>query len=426
MNILYDTTYCFKGKSGIPRDARSLARIIAGPKINGDLVVFPKNLISVDYSKINGQNIAVSNAIRQDQGRDPFPHIIRLGATFLRAILRKKRISLYKLNTNLNRIIEGALEATEELSGDVLLGDMSSIERWVRPRFRSPFKLNTKKYKLFIQQQIDPLQISRSTRHVVRLHDIIPITHPECFDHQAVVLYTSGLGMLLKKKNIFWVMDTHASFVEFKKYFGEEIQGDVIPCVIDPIFTNAPISAARSKQILVLGTLEPRKRVDLVCKAFVELKRKNLMADDWQLIVAGGAGWQSETLLHYLDEGVGDSSIKYLNAPTDAEVLELMSESSILVSASTIEGFGLPPLEALAMGMSVVVSDIEQHRETMNEEALYFRSYEDLCEKLLLTIKAEPECDIEKRLSRRNYILSRFSTNVISEQWVSLLSSLTV
>ena len=150
------------------------------------------------------------------------------------------------------------------------------------------------------------------------------------------------------------------------------------------------------------------------------------MADDWQLIVAGGAGWQSETLLHYLDEGVGDSSIKYLNAPTDAEVLELMSESSILVSASTIEGFGLPPLEALAMGMSVVVSDIEQHRETMNEEALYFRSYEDLCEKLLLTIKAEPECDIEKRLSRRNYILSRFSTNVISEQWVSLLSSLTV
>jgi len=228
-------------------------------------------MLTVDLRSLTGQSVAVSNSIRQNQGRDPYPHIIRLIKTYVKALVRKSTLKLYSVSPILTRILEDNLEIEDHLKGSLKISDLSVIERWARPKFRRSFKLPTKQYQIFIQQQIDPISISKKTKHVVRLHDIIPVTHPEYFDHQAVMLFTDGLTKLLRKNDINWVMDTDASFQHLKSIFGDHIKGGFIPCAIDRKFLTASLDSPRENIIIVLGTLEPRKRVDMALKAFLEV-----------------------------------------------------------------------------------------------------------------------------------------------------------
>ena len=424
MKILYDTTYCFKGNSGIPRDARSLARILSGQEFKADLLVFSKNLVSVSYDQINGQNIAISNATRDSQGRDPFPSILRLISTFYKAFTRRNELKIYPVHKQLHRVIMDALRSSKKIEGGVFIANLSSTERWARPKFRGPFKLPTKKYDLFIQQQIDPIRVHRKTKHVVRLHDIIPVTHPEFFDHQAVSLFTSGLTRMLSRKNTHWVMDTRANLEEFRNIFGQDIQGSYVPCVIDSIFTTAYMTPSRKNQILVLGTIEPRKRVDWILNAFLKCLESGTISADWELIIAGGIGWQSDDLAKRLLSPELNPSVKFIKSPSDQEILDLMSISKILASASYAEGFGLPPLEALAMGMSVVATSIPQHRETMGDFAAYFDSEQGLLEQLTIIVNNDSNFDHKKQLERRNFVMSKYSENRITKQWIEILKQI--
>jgi glycosyltransferase involved in cell wall biosynthesis len=424
MKILYDTTYCFRGNSGVPRDAISLARILSGPELNSDLLFFPKHLISTENEKINGQNIAISDAIRGNPGRDAFPSILRLALTFYKAFTRRKKVKIFQVNEMLHRVVTDALKISKQLEGNVLISNLSSIERWARPKFRGLFLLPTKNYDLFIQQQIDPIRVSRKTKHVVRLHDIIPVTHPEFFDHQAVSLFTSGLTRMLAKSNIYWIMDTKANLEEFRNIFGHDIQGSWVPCVIDSKFTKANMTPNRKNQILVLGTLEPRKRVEWILNAFLICLEDGKISSDWQLIVAGGMGWQSDVLTKRLLSPELNSSIVFIQSPTDNEILSLMSVSKILVSASYAEGFGLPPLEALAMGMSVVATAIPQHRETMGDRVAYFETEQGLIEQLTSVANDDSNFDVARQFERRQFVLSKYSEIVIAKQWIEILNQI--
>ena len=101
-----------------------------------------------------------------------------------------------------------------------------------------------------------------------------------------------------------------------------------------------------------------------------------------------------------------------------------MSISKILASASYAEGFGLPPLEALAMGMSVVATSIPQHRETMGDFAAYFDSEQGLLEQLTIIVNNDSNFDHKKQLERRNFVMSKYSENRITKQWIEILKQI--
>ena len=129
----------------------------------------------------------------------------------------------------------------------------------------------------------------------------------------------------------------------------------------------AEIYQISSPFILYLGTLEPRKNVDVLLDSFAALHSRY---PDLKLVIAGGLGWQyGKTLAHLSDLGLGDSIIRTGYIPeTDKRMFYASAE--VFVFPSIYEGFGLPVLEAMACGTPVVCSNTSSLPEVVGDAGL--------------------------------------------------------
>lgn len=121
----------------------------------------------------------------------------------------------------------------------------------------------------------------------------------------------------------------------------------------------------RSPYILTVGTVEPRKNLPGLLRAFALLRRK--VASPLTLVIAGRRGWERE--LHVPQE-VGPH-VRFLGAVPDSDLPALYSGATLFASCSLYEGFGLPVVEALACGTIAVVSDLPVLREVGGDACLY-------------------------------------------------------
>jgi glycosyltransferase involved in cell wall biosynthesis len=115
--------------------------------------------------------------------------------------------------------------------------------------------------------------------------------------------------------------------------------------------------------LLFVGTLEPRKNLLTLVKAFAQILRETALRP--QLVVAGGQGWlMDETFSAMCDEEIRAHLCLtgYLN---DDELRALYSSCRAFIYPSLYEGFGLPPLEAMACGAPVIASRIPALQETL-------------------------------------------------------------
>jgi glycosyltransferase involved in cell wall biosynthesis len=119
--------------------------------------------------------------------------------------------------------------------------------------------------------------------------------------------------------------------------------------------------------LLFVGTLEPRKNLLTLLKAFAQILRETNLRP--QLVVAGGEGWlMDETFSAMCDEEIRQHLCLtgYLN---DYELRALYSSCRAFIYPSLYEGFGLPPLEAMACGAPVIASRIAALQETLADAA---------------------------------------------------------
>lgn len=137
----------------------------------------------------------------------------------------------------------------------------------------------------------------------------------------------------------------------------------------------APESVAEFKRrkqlpdrfLLFLGTLEPRKNLVMMIQAFAQLKRER---PDAMLVLAGGVGWLADDVFAEIDRsGVRDSVILPGFVPAEEKAL-WYAAATAFVYPSIYEGFGLPPLEAMACGTPVIVSNAASLPEVVGEAGL--------------------------------------------------------
>ncbi|MEK9186562.1 MAG: glycosyltransferase family 1 protein [Patescibacteria group bacterium] len=122
--------------------------------------------------------------------------------------------------------------------------------------------------------------------------------------------------------------------------------------------------------ILYLGTLEPRKNVEAVIRAFNILKTKPDFRN-FQLILAGRPGWLYGNILKEAAHSPFQKDIVFLGAVRSAERADLYRNASVFVYPSFFEGFGFPPLEAQACGCPVVASLRTSLPEILGDSALF-------------------------------------------------------
>jgi alpha-1,3-rhamnosyl/mannosyltransferase len=124
--------------------------------------------------------------------------------------------------------------------------------------------------------------------------------------------------------------------------------------------------------LLAVGTIEPRKNLKTLVRAFSELHRS--LATPPQLVIVGKDGWLTESFYSQIKESEAAECIKMTGYVTDSDLRALYSSCRAFVYPSVYEGFGLPPLEAMACGAPVIASRIPSLNEVLSDAALFFEA----------------------------------------------------
>jgi glycosyltransferase involved in cell wall biosynthesis len=133
--------------------------------------------------------------------------------------------------------------------------------------------------------------------------------------------------------------------------------------------------------VIFVGTLEPRKNVPTLLEAFCRLRG---LGFDFHLAIVGRKGWLYKDVFSTVTELKLTEYVHFLDNVSNEDLARLYNAACCLTLPSYYEGFGLPPLEAMACGTPVVVSNRSSLPEVVGEAGLLIDpdKPEDLCEAL--------------------------------------------
>jgi len=126
--------------------------------------------------------------------------------------------------------------------------------------------------------------------------------------------------------------------------------------------------------VLYVGTIEPRKNLETLLKAYSQLPRD--VRRIFPLVFAGAFGWNYREIQTEMLLASAEGWFKHLGYINDDDLAKLYSGSAIFVYPSIYEGFGLPILEAMASGVPVLCSSIPVFHEVAGDKAIFFDPYD--------------------------------------------------
>lgn len=223
-------------------------------------------------------------------------------------------------------------------------------------------------------------------KKVVTIHDMVYKAFPETMNSKTRILLNLAMNKSMKRADAV-VTDSEFSRSEIIKYFPQyRDKVEVVPCGVDcdmfkPIQDRSIIEKVKAnhnikgKYFLYLGTLEPRKNLTRLVKAYEILSRRK--EDCPLLVLAGGKGWLYDEIFEEVNKsGLGDKVIFTQYIPGE-EICPLMNGAEAFVFPSLYEGFGMPPLEAMACGTPVIVSGSASLPEVVGDCGLIVDAYSE-------------------------------------------------
>lgn len=130
----------------------------------------------------------------------------------------------------------------------------------------------------------------------------------------------------------------------------------------------------KSKFILYLGTVEPRKNIISIIEAIDQLKMDRAYADV-QLVIAGAKGWKYDEIYECYEKSQFRHDILFADFIRPEDKINVYRLAYIFVYPSFLEGFGFPPVEAMAAGTPVITSNCSSIPEVVGDAAVLIDPY---------------------------------------------------
>ena len=130
--------------------------------------------------------------------------------------------------------------------------------------------------------------------------------------------------------------------------------------------------------ILFVGQLEPKKNVPALIHAFARLRSTTTLPH--KLVLAGGQGWEFDAIEKAVALSGVDEDIIFTGFVPEEDLPALFNQADLFVFPSLCEGFGIPPLEAMACGIPVVTSNCTSLPEVVGDAAVLIDNPQDTCE----------------------------------------------
>lgn len=226
---------------------------------------------------------------------------------------------------------------------------------------------------------------------VAFIHDLTTILYPDYHLLKNKILYHFRFKNIKKHADVVLTNSKHTKN-DIIQHLG--ISNDrivVTPFGVDEMFKPTKGSMIEAPYICYLGTIEPRKNLENLFKAFKRLKDQEAIPH--KLVLIGKDGWFYEDIYKVMRELNLENDVVRLGFVPDEELPGLLSGAELFVYPSFYEGFGLPVLEAMACGTPVVTSRVSSLPEVGGEAVKYCNpdSYKDIAEKMFEFLKSWTE-----------------------------------
>lgn len=211
----------------------------------------------------------------------------------------------------------------------------------------------------------------------VLIHDTIPLDHPDWQREGTVESFRARIRQVAMKADLV-IHTAEATRTKTEAQF--DIAGRVPPGLVAHLGIEKPAPAGGDETpefgqnrpcFVVLGTIEPRKNHALLLDVWARLATEMLADDMPVLCIVGSRGWRNDEVFARLD--ARPPHVQELGNLSDAALASLLTQARALLMPSLVEGFGLPPGEALALGCPVIASDLDVYREVFGNNIVYLK-----------------------------------------------------
>ena len=197
---------------------------------------------------------------------------------------------------------------------------------------------------------------------VLTVHDVLPAQLPHLYSRRAQRIAAANLRAA--KRAAVLLADCRAVAAEIATATGRDLS-DIVVAPPGPLLVSesAAPTPAPPPYVLAVGAITPRKGFASLARALGRIP------DAPPLVIAGPDGWGADEVRREALAALGDR-VSFLGWVDDAALAALYRHASVFAFPSIAEGFGIPVLEALALGTPVVASDIPPVREVAGDAAV--------------------------------------------------------
>lgn len=284
---------------------------------------------------------------------------------------RRRGLADFRATRSLHELCASGIAGLDIMDASATEGAYRVDQRWRKNRKKGCF-FGISHSMLGRSAYLAALARHPDLKRVMFIHDTIPCDFPEyCREHE-------GPKHLLRLRNAFRYAThlivnseyTARQLDHWRKNMGApELPVAVIPIGVDPgVVAHATDAAApvpsKRPYFVMLGTIEPRKNHALLVHLWRDFTNNLPSEEIPELLIVGRRGWENEALFRILDRCESlRGHVREMNDVPDAELWPLLHGARAMLFPSFVEGWGMPLVEALTMGVPVIGSNIAPFQE---------------------------------------------------------------
>jgi glycosyltransferase involved in cell wall biosynthesis len=288
-------------------------------------------------------------------------------------------------------------------------------------------------YDLYWEPNFIPHDAIEARRIVTTVHDLSSLEHPEWHPADRVAFFSRNFFQKIDRSDVVVTVSefTRQRFLEAQSGIGAD-RVRVIPCGINPdcfrVLDSESVEEIRRQYhlpelfVLFVGSIEPRKNLERLLCAYEQLPVARREA--CPLVLVGDAGWNNHDIHRRIKRlGRGVRTVGYLKSAQD--LARMYNAATVFVYPSLYEGFGIPPLEAMACGTPVCLSSIPVFHEVYGPDtAAYVDPHdpESIADGLIRLL--DDEAGRRRQVQRGLALAKQYNWDTVSGQYRDLFREL--